>query len=88
MAELKQIDGALTQIRQAAQKASQEEIKKIAQKMVEHNKGKRLAAAKLQATITEHDVAIAKLEEDAAQVVADFEADWGPWDTKPQIVVT
>jgi molecular chaperone GrpE (heat shock protein) len=81
--------GVTNSLREQAKKAATEELKKVAAKMQEHRKGIRLATEKLQKEVTEHEKAIAALNEDAAQVQADFEADWGPWNNgKPEAVKT
>ena len=83
---VKQINGALSQLRSAAQKAAPEEIKKVAATIVENQKGIRLANAKVATVVAEHEKNIATANEKAAAIVAEFEADWGTWDSKPEAV--
>lgn len=83
MSEVKQVNIALTQLRQAAQKAAQEQIKGVTQKIVEAQRAKRLEQAKSNETLKKLEETLETLNEQAAQIVADFEAGWGTWDNKP-----
>lgn len=82
MATSKQISGALSQLRSEALKQAQQEIKKVAATIVENQRGIRVAQEKADAVITEHNKSIEIAEAKAAEIVATFEADWGPWDNK------
>lgn len=82
----KQINGAISQLRAAAQKAASEEIKKVAATIVENQKGIRLANAKVATVVAEHEKNITTAQEKAAAIISEFEADWGTWDTKPEAV--
>ena len=88
MSEVKQVGIAMSQLRAAAQKAAQEEIKKVTAEIVALKRTKRAAEAKAAAEIEKADEAIAIANEKAATIVSDFEADWGTWDTnsKPEVV--
>lgn len=80
------LDGVNNSLRQQAQKSATEELKKVAIKINEHNKGIRLAREKVEKEVAEHEKSVLSLHEDAERIVKEFEADWGPWSNKVEVV--